>query len=261
MNIQDEIKPLEQTKAKILFVDDNHDLIEFLKDEFSEQYDVVTAYNGVEALDAMKEHDFDIIVTDLMMPGMDGIEFSRRLKSDSKTVDIPLLMLTAKQDMSSIIEGLTLGADDYITKPFNNEILALKMARLIRLRRRGLKRSLIEPTPSRIEITSLDEQLVEKAVKYVEDNISRSDLSVEELAQQLGMSRVHLYKKLSALTGKSPIEFIRLLRLKRATQYLAESQLTIAEIAYKLGFNNPKYFSKYFKEEFGMLPSEYQNKS
>lgn len=261
VNIQDEIKPLEQTKAKILFVDDNHDLIEFLKDEFSEQYDVVTAYNGVEALDAMKEHDFDIIVTDLMMPEMDGIEFSRRLKSDSKTVDIPLLMLTAKQDMSSIIEGLTLGADDYITKPFNNEILALKMARLIRLRRRGLKRSLIEPTPSRIEITSLDEQLVEKAVKYVEDNISRSDLSVEELAQQLGMSRVHLYKKLSALTGKSPIEFIRLLRLKRATQYLAESQLTIAEIAYKLGFNNPKYFSKYFKEEFGMLPSEYQNKS
>lgn len=109
-------------------------------------------------------------------------------------------------------------------------------------------------------IASLDEQLVEKAVKYVEDNISRSDLSVEELAWEMGMSRVHLYKKLSALTGKSPIEFIRLLRLKRATQYLTESQLTIAEIAYKLGCNNPKYFSKYFKDEFGILPSEYQNK-
>lgn len=171
------------------------------------------------------------------------------------------IMLTAKQDMGSIIEGLTLGADDYITKPFNNDILALKIKRLIGLKQKGLKRTLIDPTPSKIEITSLDEQLIEKAVKYVEDNISRSDLSVEELAQQMGMSRVHLYKKISALTGKSPIEFIRLLRLKRATQYLTESQLTIAEIAYKLGFNNPKYFSKYFKEEFGILPSEYQEKT
>lgn len=137
----------------------------------------------------------------------------------------------------------------------------MKIKRLIGLKQKGLKRTLIDPTPSKIEITSLDEQLIEKAVKYVEDNISRSDLSVEELARQMGMSRVHLYKKISALTGKSPIEFIRLLRLKRATQFLAESQLTIAEIAYRLGFNNPKYFSKYFKEEFGILPSEYQGKT
>lgn len=248
-------------RPKVLFVDDNHDLTEFLKDEFSEEYDISVAYNGAEALKMVVGKSFDLIVTDLMMPEMDGIEFSRRLKSDATTVDIPLVMLTAKQDMGSIIEGLTLGADDYITKPFNNEILALKMKRLIGLKRKGLKRTLIEPTPSKIQITSLDEQLIEKAVKYVENNISRSDLSVEELAREMGMSRVHLYKKISALTGKSPIEFIRLLRLKRATQYLTESQLTIAEIAYKLGFNNPKYFSKYFKEEFGILPSEYQEKT
>jgi len=257
----DENPNIEDKKAHVLFIDDNHDLIEFLKDEFEPVYDITTAFNGVEALEKLKEDTFDLIVTDLMMPEMDGIELSRKIKSDSKTVDIPLIMLTAKQDMGSIIEGLTLGADDYITKPFNNEILALKMARLVRLREKGFKRSLIDPTPSQIEITPLDQQLVEKAVKYVEENISRSDLSVEELAQNMGMSRVHLYKKLSALTGKSPIEFIRLLRLKRATQYLVESQLTIAEIAYKLGFNNPKYFSKYFKDEFGMLPSEYQNKT
>lgn len=248
-------------KPKVLFVDDNRDLIEFLKDEFDDIYDISVAYNGVEAMELITHTTFDLVVTDLMMPEMDGIEFSRRLKSDSSTVDIPLIMLTAKQDMGSIIEGLTLGADDYITKPFNNDILALKIKRLIGLKQKGLKRTLIDPTPSKIEITSLDEQLIEKAVKYVEDNISRSDLSVEELAQQMGMSRVHLYKKISALTGKSPIEFIRLLRLKRATQYLTESQLTIAEIAYKLGFNNPKYFSKYFKEEFGILPSEYQGKT
>lgn len=248
-------------KPKVLFVDDNRDLIEFLKDEFDDIYDISVAYNGMEAMGLINHTTFDLVVTDLMMPEMDGIEFSRRLKSDSSTVDIPLIMLTAKQDMGSIIEGLTLGADDYITKPFNNDILALKIKRLIGLKQKGLKRTLIDPTPSKIEITSLDEQLIEKAVKYVEDNISRSDLSVEELAQQMGMSRVHLYKKITALTGKSPIEFIRLLRLKRATQYLTESQLTIAEIAYKLGFNNPKYFSKYFKEEFGILPSEYQEKT
>lgn len=245
-------------KPSVLFVDDNHDLIEFLKDEFSDTYTVTVAFNGAEALKIIEDHSFDIIVTDLMMPEIDGIELSRHLKSNSATVDTPLIMLTAKQDMSSIIEGLTLGADDYITKPFNNEILSLKMNRLIQLKRKGLKRTLIDPTPSKIEITSLDEQLIAKAVKYVEDNISRSNLSVEELAQNMGMSRVQLYKKITTLTGKSPIEFIRLLRLKRATQYLAESQLTIAEIAYRLGFNNPKYFSKYFKEEFGILPSEYQ---
>lgn len=249
------------TKPSVLFVDDNRDLIEFLKDEFSDTYSVSVAYNGVEALKMIKQKEFDLVVTDLMMPEMDGIEFARRLKSDAATVDIPLIMLTAKQDMGAIIEGLTLGADDYITKPFNNEILALKMKRLINLKKRGLKRTLIDPTPSKIEITSLDKQLIDKAVNYVEENISRSDLSVEELAREMGMSRVHLYKKISALTGKSPIEFIRLLRLKRATQYLAESQLTIAEIAYRLGFNNPKYFSKYFKEEFGILPSEYQVKT
>lgn len=250
-----------QKKPSVLFVDDNADLVDFLKEEFSDNYDVSVASNGVEALEKIRNQSFDLIVTDLMMPEMDGIELSRRLKSDASTVDIPLVMLTAKQDMGSIIEGLTLGADDYITKPFNNDILALKMRRLIGLRQKGLKRTLIDPTPSKIEITSLDEQLIDKAVKYVEENISRSDLTVEELAREMGMSRVHLYKKISTLTGKTPIEFIRLLRLKRATQYLAESQLTIAEIAYRLGFNNPKYFSKYFKEEFGILPSEYQEKS
>lgn len=251
----------ENNKPQVLFVDDNHDLIDFLKDEFNSMYAITTACNGVEALEYVKRKTCDLIVTDLMMPEMDGIELTRHLKSDKATVDIPLVMLTAKQDMGSIIEGLTLGADEYITKPFNNEILALKMNRLIQLKRKGMTRTLIDPTPGKIDITPLDQQLVEKAVKYVEDNISRSDLSVEELAQNMGMSRVHFYKKITMLTGKSPIEFIRLLRLKRSTQYLVESQLTIAEIAYQLGFNNPKYFSKYFKEEFGILPSEYQDKS
>lgn len=247
-------------KPKVLFVDDNEDMTEFLKDEFSQDYDVVCASDGIKALEETKKHDFDLIVSDIMMPNMDGIQLSRELKGNAATVDVPVIMLTAKHDVNSVIEGLTLGADDYITKPFNNIVLAIKMKRLISLKRKGLKRTLIEPTPSEIHITSLDEQLIDKAVKYVEENMSRSDLTVEELSKHLGMSRVHLYKKILALTGKTPVEFIRILRLKRAAQYLRDSQLNVSEIAYKLGFNNPKYFTKYFKEEFGISPSEYQNK-
>lgn len=193
-----------------------------------------------------------------MMPGMDGIELCRRLKSDAATASIPLLILTAKHEVSAKIEGLTLGADDYMTKPFNVDELRLRVTKLLRLRRRGAGRALIEPEPQSIAITSLDEKLIERAVGYVEENMSRADLSVEELAAEMGMSRVHLYKRLKQITGKTPIEFIRLLRLKRAAQLLRESQLNISEIAYRCGFNNPKYFSRYFKDEFGVLPSVYQ---
>lgn len=205
--------------------------------------------------------NYDLIVTDIMMPKVDGIQLTRTLKSEAATSNVPVIMLTAKQDVSSVVEGLSLGADDYVTKPFNNDVLALKIKRMVSLRKQGVRRSYIEPTPEDIEITPLDQQLIGKAVKYVENNMGRSDLTVEELSRELGMSRVHLYKKLLALTGKSPIEFIRVLRLKRAAQYLRESQMNVSEIAYQLGFNNPKYFSKYFKDEYGMTPSEYQEKT
>lgn len=147
-----------------------------------------------------------------------------------------------------------------MTKPFNVEVLILRMRKLIDLYGKRRQRLRIEPEPSRIVITSLDEQLVADAIKYVEANIGRSDLSVEELSRELGMSRVHLYKKLSQITGKTPIEFIRIIRLKRAAQLLRESQRNVSEIAYQLGFNNPKYFSKYFRDEFGVLPSVYQER-
>ena len=229
-------------RPSVLFVDDNKDLTTFLKDEFSGTYDVDTASDGMEALEMTKRKDYDLIVTDIMMPVMDGIKLTRELKSKKATQDIPVIMLTAKQDVSSVLEGLSLGADDYVTKPFNNRVLALKIKRLVGLKRGGVKRSYIEPTPSEIEITSLDEQLVSKAVKYVEENMSRPELTVEEMSRELGMSRVHLYKKLVALTGKSPVEFIRVLRLKRAAQYLRESQMNVSEIAFQLGFNTPRIF-------------------
>ncbi len=244
---------------RLLVVDDNIDLQHFISAELSGEYAVVTASDGAEALREIKRYKPDIIISDLMMDGMDGIELCRRLKSSPDTAAIPLLILTAKHEVSAKIEGLTLGADDYMTKPFNVDVLRLRLQKLLDLRGKGARRALIDPEPQDIPITSLDEQLIERAVRYVDDNMNRPDLSVEELAAELGMSRVHLYKRLKQITGKTPIEFIRVLRLKRAAQLLRESQLNISEIAYRCGFNNPKYFSRYFKEEFGVLPSVYQN--
>ena len=194
-----------------------------------------------------------------MMPGMNGIELCRRLKSNSDTVAIPIIILSAKHDLGVKIEGLTLGADDYITKPFNLDVLRLRMKRLVELTAKGATRTLVDPEPESIKITPFDEKFIEKAMKYVSDNIDSSQLSVEELSEHLGMSRVRLYKKIKQITGKTPIEFIRIIRLKRAAQLLRESQLNVSEIAYQTGFNNPKLFSKYFKEEFGILPSVYQS--
>lgn len=244
----------------LLVVDDNRDMTEMLNFEFENEFEVVTALDGREALEMVAKSTPDIILTDLMMPGMDGIELCRRLKADPKTVSIPLVILTAKHDLGVKIEGLTLGADDYITKPFNLEVLRLRLKRLIALNRKGATRALIEPEPESIKITPLDEKLIEKAMKYVSDNLDSPKLSVEELSDYLGMSRVRLYKKIKQITGKTPIEFIRVIRLKRAAQLLRESQLNVSEIAYRTGFNSPKMFSKYFKEEFGILPSVYQDK-
>lgn len=230
------------------------------EDSLSLYFSIQVAANGQEAWNVIPELKPDLIVSDLMMPVMDGNELCRRVKTDKHTENIPFVLLTAKQSVENKVEGLTIGADDYVTKPFNMEVLILRMRKLIDLSGKNRLRTKIDPEPSEIAITSLDEKLVENAIKYVEANIARSDLSVEELSHELGMSRVHLYKKLLQITGKTPIEFIRVIRLKRAAQMLRESQQNVSEIAYQLGFNNPKYFSKYFKDEFGVLPSVYQER-
>jgi signal transduction histidine kinase/DNA-binding response OmpR family regulator/streptogramin lyase len=250
--------PQEHNRPLVLVVDDNPDLLTFINEELSAQYRVETATNGKEALAMLDSHVPDIVVTDLMMPEVDGIELCRRMKSNAEWSGIPIIVLTAKQDEQAKVEGLTIGADDYITKPFNCDILKLRINKLLTLVRKGGRRSLIEPEPSHVQITSVDEKLIEQAVKYVEANMSSPDLSVEEMSKHLGMSRVHLYKRIRQVTGLTPIEFIRIMRLKRAAQLLRESQRNVSEIAYEVGFNNPKYFSKYFKDEFGVLPSVYQ---
>lgn len=245
-------------RPAVLIVDDNRDMIDFLVSELSPAYRVQTAYNGKEALECLAKEKPAVVVSDIMMPVMDGIELCRAIKSDPNLLDLPVMMLSAKGDAQSVVEGLTIGADDYVTKPFNNDVLLAKIARLVELRSKGLRRTLIEPEPSRIEITSLDQQLIEQAVKYVEKHIDNPELTVEMMANDLGMSRVHLYKRLQTLTGKSPQEFIRVIRLKRAAQYLRESQRGVYEIGYMVGFNTPKVFTRHFKEEFGMTPTDYR---
>lgn len=248
----------QAVKPTALVVDDNTDMLEFLKDGLGRDFHVVTVNGGGEALKLLESLKPSIIVTDLMMPGVDGVELTRRIKSDRQLGNIPVIVLSAKSGEDAKVEMLTLGVEDYITKPFNIELLILRMKRLVALTS-GIRGSrLIDPEPESIPITPLDEKMVEKAVKYVVANMKRADLSVEELSSHLGMSRVHLYKKLKATTGKTPIEFIRLIRLKRAAQLLRESQLNVSEVAYQVGFNSPRNFSKYFRDEFGMLPSTYQ---
>ncbi|MDF9831071.1 two-component regulator propeller domain-containing protein [Parabacteroides sp. PF5-6] len=244
---------------KLLIIDDNEDFCLFLSGVLNEQYQVLQAADGEAGLERAFQEIPEIVVTDVMMPKMDGLEVCKRLKNDIRTSHIPVILLTSKSGDESKLEGLNVGADDYITKPFNVDILLAKIRNLVETQKqlRKVFTDTIKIEPSKIAVNSLDKKLIERALAYTESNMANPDFSVEELSRELGMSRVHLYKKLTQITGKTPIEFIRIIRLKRAAQLLKESQLTVSEIAYEVGFNNPKYFRKYFKDEFGVLPSQY----
>jgi signal transduction histidine kinase/ligand-binding sensor domain-containing protein/DNA-binding response OmpR family regulator len=243
----------------VLLVEDNDEFRSYLKDSLKKHYKIEEAQNGKIAWKMMLDNLPDLVVSDIMMPVMDGIELCKKIKSDRRTSQIPVILLTAKSTISEKIEGYETGADDYITKPFSFEILESRIFNLIQQRKKLLDnlRRQIEIKPSDIEITSVDEKLIFKTISIIEKNMSNPDFSVEELSRDIGMSRVNLYKKLVSLTGKTPIEFIRTIRLKRAAQLLEKSQLSVSEIAYQVGFNNPKYFARYFKDEFKILPSQY----
>ncbi len=253
---------VDEQNYTILLVDDNYDFLDFLSACLSTSYNVLKATNGQEALEILKTENVDIVISDVMMPKMNGLELCTAIKSDLCISHIPIILLTAKASEEYQLEGLNMGADDYITKPFNMEVLKLRISKFIEssLKKHELFNQQIKIEPSRLTITSLDRQFVEKAIAIVEDNINNVGFSVEELAAQLNISRGYLYKKMVKITGKTSLEFIRVVRMKRAQQLLSESQLQVAEIAYKLGYNSPKIFTKHFKEEFGMSPSEFMRK-
>jgi YesN/AraC family two-component response regulator len=214
------------------------------------------------AWDVLLKEMPDLIVSDIMMPVMDGLELCRKVKTDNRTSHVPVILLTARNSDQHKYEGLETGADDYITKPFNFELLMLKIKNLIEQRKK-LRQSFqqnIELQPSEIEVTSLDEKFLRKIKDITESKMHEPDFSVEKLSTEFGISRAHLYNKLLSLTGKTPIEYIRILRIRRAAQLLEKSQLTVMEIAYKVGFNDPRYFTKHFKSEYNMTPSQYAKK-
>ncbi len=246
-------------KPVILIVDDNEDIRFYLKDNLRRNYTVYEAVNGAEGWEKTKQHQPDLVITDVMMPVMDGMELCRTIKNDKHTSHIPVILLTARSAAEPKLEAFQVGANDYVTKPFSFEMLQSRIKNLLAQQEamRKLFQKQVEVNPSEISITSVDEQFIRQAIETVETNISNPDFSVEDLSRALHMSRVALYRKLLALTGKSPLDFIKTIRLKRAAQLLEKSQFTISEIAYEVGFNNPKYFARTFRKEFGILPSEY----
>lgn len=246
----------------LLVVDDNKDFRDFMKSLFAGSYKVVTANDGEDAYEKVLKELPDLILCDVMMPIMDGYEFCRKVKEDIRTSHIPIILLTAKSSEENQFSGLEAGADDYISKPFNIDMLTLKISKIIERQKKNQNnfKKKIDISPGKIQIMTMDEKFVKKAVAIVEENIGNAEFLVEDLCREMGMSRVYFYKKLLALTDKSPSEFIRFIRLKRAADLLEKSQMFVNEVAFQVGFNDPKYFRKYFKEEFGLTPNEYKKK-
>lgn len=244
-------------KTTLLLVEDNEDFRFYLKDNLRQLFTIVEAGNGKEAWQKILSHHPDLIVSDISMPEMNGIDLCRKIKQDPRTSHIPVVLLTALTGEEQQLRGLETGANDYLTKPFNFEILLSRVKNLLAqqaLSRKTFSKRL-EVQPAEVQQISPDEQFMQQVMEQMEKHMANPDFSVEELSRSVFMSRVAFYKKILALSGKTPIEFIRSVRLQRAASLLEKTTMTVSEIAYEVGFNNPKYFSKYFKMEFDMLPS------
>ncbi|GGW50552.1 hybrid sensor histidine kinase/response regulator transcription factor [Arenibacter certesii] len=245
-------------KATVLVIDDSYDIREYLKEILQEDYNVLTADNGKLGLSITNKRLPHLVISDIMMEGMDGVEVCERIKTNLNTSHIPVILLTAKNSMDSKIEGFEKGSDAYLEKPFNSKLLLTMVKKLIEHRETLKKKFLLstsfieETTPS-----TVDEEFIEKVIKIIHNHISESEFSVQELADKLKMSQDQIYRKIKVLTGLSTIHFIRLVRLKEAARLLADKRYTVNEIVYMVGFNNPSYFTRSFKTEFGVPPSEY----
>jgi len=243
----------------LLFIDDNADIRKFIRIGFENDFRIIEAENGVKGLKLAKSSLPDIIISDIMMPEMDGITLCRTLKSNTGTSHIPVVLLTAKMTPESEIEGLETGADAYVKKPFQLNILKQQIINIYgqreKLKSRFRQEIILEP--SEITVTTVDEAFLKKAMDLIEDHMSDAEYNVEALVKDMYISRSKLYLKIKALTGQSTSEFIRTIRLKRAVQLLEKSDFTIKEIMFKTGFNTASYFSKCFKKQYGIVPSEY----
>lgn len=245
-------------KQVILLTEDNADVRTFIREQLEGPYQLLEAGNGREGLEMALEYTPDLIITDVMMPEMDGMEFCRRIKSEEKTSHIPVVILTARAEQTDKLEGLELGADDYLAKPFDARELQVRVANLLsqRLKLQDHYRKTLTFATAPLKADSMDAAFLGRVREAVEANLDDEGFGVVELGQAVGMSRSQLHRKLSALTGFSPNEIIRNMRLEKAKQLLERKAGTAAEIAYTCGFSSPAYFTKCFKEYFGLLPSE-----
>jgi CheY-like chemotaxis protein/two-component sensor histidine kinase len=249
-------------KLTLLVVEDNKEVRTFIKSLFTGQYTVDEAGDGQEGWEKATENVPDLVICDIMMPEMDGMELCKRIKTDIRTSHIPVILLTARTAITFKYEGLETGADDYITKPFSAEYLQLRVQNLIRQRETLRNHFALEMIcdPAKITVTSVDEKLLKKAVDYIGEHMPDASLSVRKLSDELGLSRVHLYRKIKALTNLTAVEFVRSIRLKRAASLLQENRFNINEISAMVGMEDVDYFRICFKKQYGYSPSEYAKK-
>ena len=244
---------------QILVVEDNRDLRQFLVSKLAKNYTVSEVENGLDGYQTAIKTIPDLIISDVMMPGLDGMALCERLKTDERTSHIPIILLTARADRESKLKGLDTGADDYMSKPFGLEELQVRVRNLLESRQKLRERFSRQITlhPTELVVTSLDEQFLQKALAVTEANLANAAFDVELFSREMGLSRTQLHRKLTALTEQSPNEFIRALRLQRAASLLQQQQGNVADVAYQVGFNSPNYFTKCFRDVYGQTPTEY----
>ena len=248
----------DKKRGTILIVEDNKEILHYLNQGLSELFNTIGAYNGEEALEILKEKDVDVVVTDVMMPVMDGIKLCKSIKQNIRTCHIPVIILSAKSEVKDQMEGLQVGADDYIPKPFSLSIVMTKIQNMLRTRHRMLERysKSLEVEPEKITFNAL----LKRAVAIVEKNMDNIEFSTDEFAREMNMSRSNLHLKLKAITGESTIDFIRKIRFNEACKLLKDGRYTVSEVSSMVGFNTPSYFATSFKKYFGCLPTEYIKK-
>lgn len=249
----------------ILLVEDNAEVLQFITEKLSRHYKVITATNGVEALDIINDPNtgIDMVITDLMMPQMDGMELTRRIRSIIEVSHLPIIILTAKNDLNSKVEGLTEGADAYIEKPFSMKYLLAQIKSIFDKRERDRENYSRNPFMTSIPnsgMSNADKTLLDKITHTIEENITDPNFGVEMLAEEVNLSRSSLHRKLKDLVGTSPTDFVRLIRLKKAADLITEGSYRIGEVCYIVGINSPSYFIKIFQKQFGMTPKEFEKR-
>jgi signal transduction histidine kinase/DNA-binding response OmpR family regulator len=253
--------PKTEKQHFILLVEDNPDLLKYMKTSLSSKYEILVAKNGAEAWDIVRRDLPDLVISDIMMPVMDGLELTRNIKTDMKTCHIPVILLTAKVSVENKLDGLEAGADSYIPKPFNEKHLQLRVKKLIELRSKMNDHYRDHHSFENFEnpIGRLDKRFLDRTASVIEDNILSQEFGVEELSKEIGISRVHLYRKIKQLTGLSVSEYVRAVKLNKARGLMGRGGMSISEIAYTSGFTSPSYFTKCFKNQYDISPSEYIN--